>query len=509
MARRILGIDLGATSVKGVLLESAYRGFTVVDAASQPLPELPAPAGPEGAEAPPPPPLRERQVAALRDLVAGRGWSFEASVVALPGAAASTHLVTLPFSDPKRIEQTIGFEVESQIPFDLDEVAWDWQVVGHRGAQADVLVSVVRHGEVAALLQALSTIGVDPLAVVPPGPAHAPLFGSGVLEGDEPLAGATVDVLVDVGAARTSLCVVSQHGLEWARSVALGAADLARAGVGPLARELRATLKALRARAPEPHPVRRLLLAGEGARLEGLADALSPDVDAPVVPLALAGPAAAIPPADAPHVALALAAALRGHLGPRAPRLNLRRRDLAYTRDFQHVRGKVVRLAAWTGAIVALALVSTGVKAFARARQEKLLDGALCDATQQIVGKCFDDFSVAESVLRGRGTPAAAIPKVSAADVLAELAQRAPADVPLRLDRIEIARDTLHLQGTTEQAENVDRIVTALRGSRCFGDARSGGARRRGGADAKFEFTIDSDLTCETGAPAAVGGRAP
>jgi general secretion pathway protein L len=94
-------------------------------------------------------------------------------------------------------------------------------------------------------------------------------------------------------------------------------------------------------------------------------------------------------------------------------------------------------------------------------------------------------------------------------DVFAELAQRAPADVPLRLDRIEIGRDKLHLQGTTDAAENVDRIVSALRGSRCFGDARSGGARRRGGADSKFEFTIDSDLTCETGAPAVAGGRAP
>ena len=38
----------------------------------------------------------------------------------------------------------------------------------------------------------------------------------------------------------------------------------------------------------------------------------------------------------------------------------------------------------------------------------------------------------------------------------------------------------------------------ALRASRCFGDARSGGARKRSG-DGKFEFTVDSDLTCDTG----------
>jgi general secretion pathway protein L len=118
------------------------------------------------------------------------------------------------------------------------------------------------------------------------------------------------------------------------------------------------------------------------------------------------------------------------------------------------------------------------------------------------VGKCFDDFAMAESVLRGRGTVGASIPRVSAVGVLAELAARSP-DVQLRFDRIEITREKLHLQGTTDAAENVDKIVAALRGSRCFGDARSGGARKRG-TEQQFEFTVDADITCE-GAPAPGG----
>jgi general secretion pathway protein L len=52
----------------------------------------------------------------------------------------------------------------------------------------------------------------------------------------------------------------------------------------------------------------------------------------------------------------------------------------------------------------------------------------------------------------------------------------------------------------------VDKIAGALKGSRCFSDARSGGARRRGN-DGKFEFSIDASLTClETGREAP-GGR--
>jgi general secretion pathway protein L len=92
-------------------------------------------------------------------------------------------------------------------------------------------------------------------------------------------------------------------------------------------------------------------------------------------------------------------------------------------------------------------------------------------------------------------------------ELYAELGARVGGEgaVPVRLDRVEITKDKLHLQGTTDAAENVDKITTALKASRCFADARSGGARRRSN-DSKFEFSIDASLTClESGREA--GGR--
>jgi general secretion pathway protein L len=252
--------------------------------------------------------------------------------------------------------------------------------------------------------------------------------------------------------------------------------------------------------------VARLLLAGEAARLPGIAEALAPEVDGPVLPLALAeaGPAAGLPADDVPDLVLALALALRGHQGSRAPRLNLRRGPFAFTRDFEHLKGRVARLGAYAALLLLLAVVSTAVSAFALSRQETALDRALCDAQQKILGRCYPNIEEAQAVLRGRGTPGAALPRLTAVDVFAELSQRVPAEVALRLDRIEIARDKVHLQGTTDAAENVDRIVSALRGSRCFGDARSGGARRRS-SDGKFEFSVDSGITCLEGGAAAPG----
>ena len=528
MAQRILGLDLGAAGAKGVLVESTYRGFTVVDWARSASPPG------DGGRA-------EGQAAAVSSLLQERGWAFDSVVVAYPGAGVSTHALALPFTDARRIAEAVGFEVEGQIPFDLADVAWDWQQVGTSGGRADLMVAVVRKADLAGLLAALAGAGVDPRAVVPAAPALATLLASGVVA-PPPEGAAGADLLLDVGFERTALCVAEGGVLETARTFPFGGAHLARAlarelsiaeadavallasesrgepappglleaardpraadvvrrALAPLVREVRSTLRAWRTRAGA-RPVRRALLAGEPGRLPGLPEILAPEIDGPVAPLELGGPAVRLAGAAGSPFALALALALRGHVGGQGPRLNLRRGDLAFTRDFEHVRGKVTRLAAWAALVLLLAVAGTAVKGFALSRREAALDRALCDAQQKLLGKCYDDFEQAQAVLRGHGIPGASVPRVSAVEILGELSVRVPDAVPVRFDRIEVTREKLHLQGITDAAENVDKIVTALGQSRCFADARSGGARRRG-QDQKFEFSIDSGLSCLEGA---------
>jgi general secretion pathway protein L len=523
MSHPILGLDLGSRRVKAVLLETTLRGFTVIGAAETPV----SPAA-DGA-----PPSPDRISAAVRDLLADRRWPGDvAAVASLPGVAAS-HLVTLPFTDTRRIEQTVLYEVEAAIPFDLDQVAWDWQPLDSRPGRSDLFIGVARRDELGALVAALAATGVDPAVVVPGGPALAALWAAGAVA--DPAAAGEAELVVDIGAERTHVCVVSEGRCLFARTFASGSANLlraaarsagrdpeepvpemglpgwlagpagdaaVRAGLAPIVRELRATMRAFEAR-PSHRPVVRIRLAGGAAAWPGVAAGMGDELEIPTEPIRLAGPAAdAIGPDDAPRFALPLALALRGWLGTRFQRLNLRRGDLASTRSNQDVRDRLVRIGVYASLVLLLAVVSAVVKVVALNRQEKLLDQAMCEVTQRVVGKCYDDFAMAESVLRGRGTVGASIPRVSAAGVLAELAARTP-PVQLRFDRIEISREKLHLQGTTDAAENVDKIVSALRGSRCFVDARSGGARKRG-TEQKFEFTVDADVACE-GTPAPAG----
>ena len=303
--------------------------------------------------------------------------------------------------------------------------------------------------------------------VTPGGPVLAALWAAGAVA--EPAGPGEAELAVDLGVDRTHACVVSEGRCLFARTFASGSSTLLRAlarGSGrnpdevvvdeglpswvaspggeaalrsalvPLVRELRATLHAFEAR-PSRRPVVRVRLAGGAAAWPGLAPAVGEELGIPAELLRLSGPAAdAIPAEDAPRFALPLALALRGWLGNRFQRLNLRRGDLASTRSTQDVRARLQRLAVYASLVLLLAVVSSVVRVVALNRQEKLLDRSMCEVTQRVVGKCFDDFAMAESVLRGRGTVGASIPRVSAAGVLAELAARIPRRAaPLRPHR--------------------------------------------------------------------------
>ena len=49
----------------------------------------------------------------------------EQVMVSLPGANLATHALSLPFSDPKKLEATIPFEIEGQIPFELSDAVME------------------------------------------------------------------------------------------------------------------------------------------------------------------------------------------------------------------------------------------------------------------------------------------------------------------------------------------------------------------------------------------------
>ncbi len=478
---RIVGIDIGANALRAAVLQSSFRGFEFL--------------GFHEAAIDPQAPREDGLRAALKELAKDRRLAADVVAVALPGARVATHLFTLPFVDDKRLAQTLPFEVEGAIPFDIADVVWDYQPIAQQDGKTDVLVAVAKKDDVGGLLKLLAEVGLDPRVVVPPALSYHALFEQALVRGasrDHDTNGC--DALVDIGSDRTSITIVSGARLEFARISPGGvkhSLDLAIA-LAPAVREIRNALAAHHARSHRR--ALRLHLAGPLADRTDVADHLTRELGLPTTPLALDTDKLRLPPGtDVAVQAQALALAIRAQ-STRSARLTLRRGPFAFTRESQELRGGITRLAAYA----ALLLVLFAGMSLARLRtlknQETALDTALCDTTQRILGACEKDYRVALAKLRGHGSPTSTLPHASALDLFAEISSHLPEDVPVNLQEADVSTSTVRLKGETESFEQVDKVEAAVKRYKCFGTVSRGRVQKNPAG--KIEFNLEVKYTC-------------
>ncbi|MFL5321756.1 MAG: pilus assembly protein PilM, partial [Myxococcaceae bacterium] len=194
---RVVGLDLGSYSVKAVVFETSMRGYVVRDFFSVPRPQ-------EGERA-------ETLKQALAALQAAHPIVADSVVVALPGPLLATHSLSLPFTDAKRLEAALPFEVEAQLPFDLDEAVYDYQVAGVKDKKSELIVGVIRKPELNSLIETLVESRIEPRVITHPAVAyqsllinHPALFGTA--PGAQPAAEAHV-AIIDIGHERTSIAI--------------------------------------------------------------------------------------------------------------------------------------------------------------------------------------------------------------------------------------------------------------------------------------------------------------
>ena len=471
---RNVGLDQAQDALRVATLQSGFRGFAIQEVRSAPLPAEGTPAE------------RLRSGLAALELVPPLG-PDDSAAVALPGSMAATHLLTLPFTDTKRIEQVLPAEVEGVIPFDLSEVVWDWTVLGQSNGKSDVLVGVVRKAALREHLDLLAAAGIDPRVVTLAPLALAALGERNLItpEGAPPMTAA----LLDAGPDGASLALLDSGRPVLARALATGNAQTwAAAATDPEARaRLLSTLArdlkiSLRARKMVPQ---KLLLAGRLAALPDVAERLAAETQLPTEPIAL--------PNGGPEDALSLGLALRAQF-PRG-RINFRKGEFGFTKDLSHVRGKLIRFGAAAAILLVFGLVLGIARLSSLRSQAASYDDAVCNATKRILGSCVTDYRQALAQLSGGRSRAAGIPRVSAADVLAELVAHMPEGAMPLLDDVEVSTTAVRVRGTAENFGKVDEIVAALRKDKCFGEIKQPRTERVGGSN-KVLFSFDFPYTC-------------
>ena len=189
------GIDVGQYGLRAIKLEAAgdkllVSDFEVIDYPES-LSSLPAAS-------------HEQTIRQALDEFASKHIVKGATVVVgVPGRNSQARFVALPPVETKKIPQIVEFEAKQQIPFDIDDVVWDYQairmtdspdvVAGIFFVKRDVVDNFLRNFQQANILT--NQVQMAPMA----------LYNALVYDGMTHPEGATV--ILDVGSANTEFIV--------------------------------------------------------------------------------------------------------------------------------------------------------------------------------------------------------------------------------------------------------------------------------------------------------------
>lgn len=153
---------------------------------------------------------------ALERFLSRNDISKDKIVVGVPGQHTLSRFSKLPPVEPKKIPDIVRYEADQQIPFDLDEVIWDYQTFQEEDSpDVEVGIFAMKRELIREHLLPFEQAGIEPVAV-----QAYPLALYNAMRFEERLGDETV-VLLDIGAENTDLVVASNIGL-WTRTIPLG-----------------------------------------------------------------------------------------------------------------------------------------------------------------------------------------------------------------------------------------------------------------------------------------------
>ena len=139
-------------------------------------------------------------------------------VISVPGQASFTRFIKLPPVEMKKIPEIVRYEARQQIPFNLEDVVWDYQTISPPSAgprEVEVGIFAMKRDIVADYVSDFLAMKIEPDIV-----QMSPVALYNFLRYDrKDLKGATI--LIDVGAENTNL-VIADGDRVWIRNIPLG-----------------------------------------------------------------------------------------------------------------------------------------------------------------------------------------------------------------------------------------------------------------------------------------------
>jgi general secretion pathway protein L len=547
--QRVIGLDIGSYSIKAVEIVNTFKSYEITNFYENVIPNVEE--------------LDPDIIipACMEQLFQENNLKADRIITAMPGQYISSRIMSFGFSDPRKIEAAIMSELEEAVPFNMDDMIIDHQIIGVREGETITLAVMTRKNFLRSFLEHLQRIDIDPKLVDVDSLAFYNLSSNMEMPAGQCCA------LVDVGHEKTSVCIVQDGVLRMFRSINLGGrylteflardleTDFGEAqrvkhrvsrvlcdddqateiegddriiceritlACNAIVKELGRTFYAFKTW--EKSPLARLYLSGGTAKIRNFDRYLQDQLEIPVVMNRLDRTNLKINPSLGEHMAImpqSVAIGMRA-VGSmkRHSQINLRQEEFAYVQNYE----SILRGAAAAFKVVAVALlllsISYGFKYFFYKQQIDTLQAQYLKEyttifptvkNQYVAGKyTFEKLRndatgrLQKEIEHKRSAVATFMEDNSASPaltILKELSEAVPKDLKLdvTLYQYTTSNSTLVLRGETDSYDAVAKILDAIRKVSSLTAVEEKASNAKPGSDNKIiEFTVNAKYSGTT-----------
>lgn len=268
MSRKIFSIDIQDTGIAAILIENSLKGNRVEARLFVPYPDIDREAAHE----------ENPVLDALKKTIEGISLSGVEVIVSLPPRLVSYRNLQVPFKDPKKIRQVLPFELEPTLPYPVEDLIVDSQVIS-QGEKTDILVGFVLKAELTKILDAITSLDIEPRMAAPAGLSLAACLAK-YLETPEDL------IVISADQNSATVFALASGRAHMARSFYVKELD-PRLKAKKLSDAVIQVMGAFEAAFASPFEPVRVLASGAGVDAECLNDDIKRVLDIPVIRLDL------------------------------------------------------------------------------------------------------------------------------------------------------------------------------------------------------------------------------
>lgn len=506
MATKIIGLDLGQREVRAWLMDvgfssrestgSFHRAITPIDGESQ----------------------IEAQLRTAYELLETHQLAHESYALAIPRQLTSVLVHRLPAAQMKLVDEILPGELEDLLPFEIDEIFYDYQIIGKDEEEIELLIAYAVREEFEQFMGQCFAAQVDPKVLTLGG-----LYTESIIP-ESPNQDLAHQVLLDIGAQGAEWTIYLGGSIKYVQRCDIGGQKITQklaqvfkvddemAEIGKLSEakwcseevlnmiqegnqkqlaqrineaieEALQPLKAELIRSlafaeiNQEIPIETIYLTGGSARLSGLNTYLEQMLNMPVRHLEFPNEMSVHLSADRDgcqdYLSYLMADGLAQRLYTKS--INFRKDEYSYARDAGILRSLSLAVSIALFCIIVLQGTRLYFEQMTALDEIVLLETEVEQLGVSLLGKEGLELDTIKFKVNSAKEQKVLVPETSAFDTLGELSRFIGKDVEVELDRLTIAlkgnrRGSLELRGKTSTVGEVSSVIEAVEKTSCFSE---------------------------------------